>query len=50
MQADEFQIALILQYDTKSPKLYIMDFLADSEINEEECQKKTRQKRKRRHV
>ena len=50
MQADEFQIVLVLQYDTKSPLLYVMDFFSGGETHEEECQRKTRQNRKRRQV
>ncbi|XP_057369937.2 LOW QUALITY PROTEIN: uncharacterized protein LOC130691049 [Daphnia carinata] len=42
MQADEFQVALILQHDTKRPQMYLMDFLA-SVLNDEELEKKTRQ-------
>jgi hypothetical protein len=50
MQADEFQIALVLQYDTKSPTLYVMDFFAEDEMNENGCTTKKRRNRKRRLV
>lgn len=51
MQADEFQIALVLQYDSKSPQLYIMDFLADEEsIEKNESEKNARKNRKRRKI
>ncbi|KAI9564844.1 hypothetical protein GHT06_008585 [Daphnia sinensis] len=47
MQADEFQVALILQHDAKPPKLYLMDFLASAVVNDEELEKKTKQVRER---
>lgn len=47
VRADEFQIVLVLQYDTKSPQLYIMDFLTD-EVKEVEVT--IRRSRKRRKI
>lgn len=49
MQADEFQIALVIQHDAKPPHLYLMDFLT-STVNDEELEKRTRHLRKRRQV
>lgn len=49
LQADEFQVALILQHDAKPPQLYLVDFLANV-LNDGELEKKTRQVRKRRQL
>ena len=38
MVVDEFQIAFVLQYDSKSPLLHIIDFIADVQSEKERIQ------------